>query len=261
MKVQVLSRAPATNMSVHHKTASHELTIATWNILYDPNNYFPDAKPQISRSKNISQKLKDLNPQPSLFGLLEVEDSSEFGNIGDLITREVNNSSGYWVQHSRSWEMMGFFGDAFEAADTYEIADGRKILISQIDSIAIALIHFTYGIRGEDLRFYQMNQVLNILDRFQRVVLMGDFNSASWQKSRRLAKRCNYKSVFETLGRKRSATVVTQPYRKQLPLRYRIGSVMGFAPDDIYVKNVEVKDAGIFEGDSDHRGVWATIKI
>ncbi len=38
-----------------------------------------------------------------------------------------------------------------------------------------------------------------------------------------------------------------------------MASKRGFCPDDIYVRGVEVSDAGIFEGESDHRGVWAKI--
>ncbi len=88
---------------------------------------------------------------------------------------------------------------------------------------------------------------------------MGDFNSASWQRSRKVIEGADFTSVFQIVGERRPATVMTEKYRQRLSLGYKLATKYGFSPDDIYVKGVDVTDAGVFEGDSDHRGVWAQI--
>jgi hypothetical protein len=239
-----------------------EFTVACWNILYDSANYFK-VPSQSQRLSSIVQTLKKLEPRPDIFGLLEVEHNENDGNLGERIATEVSSGSMKWVGHKgnnkQDEEMIGVFGKGVGKVETYTITNGRTLVIASTRNISVALAHLTYNPFGEQLRCSQVEDILAILGNTQKAVLMGDFNSASWQKSRRLIEKAGFVSVFKELGIKKPSTVLSEPYRKNLSLFYKAVTKWGFTPDDIYVRKVHVIKAGVFEGSSDHRGVWAQL--
>ena len=89
---------------------------------------------------------------------------------------------------------------------------------------------------------------------------MGDFNSLPWQKPRKLIEADGFQSVFSLLVSKQPPTVPTSEYRPMLKKWQRLAIGKGLSADDIYVRGLSVKDAGIFEEKSDHFGLWVTLE-
>lgn len=241
------------------ETPRDEIGVVGWNILYDNGNIW-GAAPQANRLQSIVDTLSGLAVPLDVVGLVEVEDSEEFGHSGHQVARALSGMDGYWVANNRHSEYIGLFGAVTEPA-VRDIYDGRRMMITNAYGITFALLHTTFDPRGDIIRCRQVEQALSALEDQDRVVLLGDFNSLPVQKSRRLIHNAGFVSVFSALGRKRPSTVITEKYRKFLNPLQKLVTTWGMAPDDIYVRGVEVSAAGVFEGDSDHRGLWAMVRI
>jgi len=116
--------------------------------------------------------------------------------------------------------------------------------------------------RGAEKRRDQIGALLERMEAEKRGVIMGDPNCLWWQEPRQMIEDRGYISVFKHLQRYRPRTVPTKAYRHMLNRKERLAVAVtrGFAVDDIYVKNVDVVDADVFVGESDHAGVWATLQ-
>lgn len=236
----------------------NEIGVTVWNILYDHGDFF-GVGPQIKRTGSHVRTLRELPVPLDIVGLVEVEHSTEDGHLGEYIAEHTVGGEGIWAEHSRPNEHIGLFGRSITQAKVHGLDGNRKMIVSNVSGIDVALVHLTFGLRGDKLRKRQTEQVIDVLANSDRTIIMGDFNSASWQKSRKLLEEAGFISVFSALGRRRPPTIVAPGYRKNLPLRYQIATRPGFSPDDIYVRGVNVLGAGVFDGDSDHRGVWARL--
>lgn len=214
---------------------------------------------QSLRVDGIISSLKSLDLNTAVIGLVEVENNKSLGNIGNKIAQQVAGIDGHWLEYDREAKMMGFFGSNIKNVQSYDISGNSKVFISEVGAVKVALTHLTYGPISEQVRYRQLEIIIDILNDSDKAVLMGDFNSASWQRSRKLLKKGGFVSVFEHMKRRHPSTVLTESYRHKLRLHYRIATKWGFSPDDIYVRNISVVDADVFEGDSDHRGVWASL--
>lgn len=238
---------------------SGELTVFSWNVLlyHLPTN---EVKPQAERILACARSLLSLGKQMDIVALYEAEISDTHGNMGEKIAVLTGNESGFWEQHSRPNEQIGMFGKSVDSVEFVKLDDDKTAVISKVGPISIAGVHLTFDLRGSDRRSKQVQVVLDKLAHTDKAIIMGDFNSLPWQKPRKLIEANGFQSAFTTLGLKRPATVPTKEFRPLLKKWERLTIGKGLAVDDIYCKGLHVKDAGTFEGPSDHRGLWATFK-
>lgn len=236
------------------------LSVATWNILYDKQGFF-NTEPQAARQDSITQTLGSVGVKLDITGLLEVENNQESGHHGQNIARVLTATNGSWTTNIGAGEDIGLFGKEVGTISVFDLAGGRTMVVTHVGEIAVGLVHFTFDMTSDRLRRVQAKQALAHMEQYNEAILMGDFNSASWQRSRKIIETSGFQSVFQALGRRRPPTILTEKYRQRLSMKYRIATKYGFSPDDIYIKDLEVLDAGVFEGDSDHRGIWASLKV
>lgn len=238
-----------------------EIGVATWNILYDDG--FFGAESQTNRLQNFLDTLSGLPVNLDVVGLQEVEAESDTGHIGKRLAQSLTASDGYWVPHSRPGESIGLLGSLVESelCEVHDNEAGRKFIKLKAGGIDFNVVHLAFALNGDKLRQLQAGNIIDTIKLGSKAVVMGDFNSLSRQRSRRIIENAGFVSVFEAMGKPRPATVLTEKYRKYLPFKFRMATKYGLMPDDMYVRGVEVLDAGVFEGDSDHRGIWARLAV
>lgn len=235
-----------------------ELGLVAWNILHDVEGFYPDAPTQYDRRLSIAQSIKDIGISLDVVGLLEVQDDLARGNIGTSIAEELGFEGSKWHELNHA-EHMGLFGNSVADTACLSVPSKNQFVMTKVDDITIVLAHLVYGIASETTRLRQIKDITDLLQDEEKVVVMADLNSMSWQRSRRELSHRGYESVFDATGNQRQPTVITPRYRNFLRLKHRALGLFPACPDDIYVKGVRVADCGVFEGDSDHRGVWATV--
>ena len=232
-------------------------TIGLWNILYDTTDIYKAAA-QSARLDNIAKTLQQMPVKPDLFGLIEVEHSDTRGHHGQWLADTVAGDQGYWLPNNRDGEHIGVFGSMAAQLEPIDIGDGRTAGLLRCGDVTICLVHLTFSLRGETIRSKQLARVAEAIGDGGPAIIFGDFNSAPMQRSRRLLRTHGFRSVFH--GSPDSNTVISEAYRKRLALPYRLITKVGIRADDIYVRGLNVIDSGIFVGDSDHHGVWATVE-
>lgn len=230
-----------------------EFTVAFWNILFDINS--PSlVKSQSERLPEITDALRGL-PEDTIIGLAEVE-----GGNGQEIARQLQSRTRYFVAYDRPNDYIGVVSRLQLHPGLVDIDDKCRAVIAEYNGITIVVIHLTLAVFGESLRQKQVKTLLEKLNMSRPIVMMGDFNSMAWQKSRKLIKKAGFRSAFKRSIIKRMPTAPTPRYRHILPEPLKTLTRGGLSLDDIYVKDLEVLESGTFTGESDHRGVWARIR-
>lgn len=243
--------------------SSRGVTVAYLNALLGTTAEYPRYTPQIERYKHIAQKLIEIDRELGVVSLSEVELHNGDVHIGDNIAKLTGHGSGMWRPHAR-WdtEHIGMFGAQVDRVEFMDIGEGRYAAMTTLSSgIIVVGVHLKHGLNTSGARRDQLQKILDAIGS-KPAVLMGDWNEIEMiGKARRLLKRSGFRSVFHVLGRQRPPTVPAAEYVSQLnSLHHLVVKVTGgFNIDDIYVRDVAVLDAGVFDTKSDHRGVWATI--
>lgn len=235
-----------------------ELTVASWNILLD-GNY-----PQEARIEDIIGTLKEVNRTHALgaLGIMEAQ-GTPLGHSGKMIAQSLFGNDGDWKLHSRKGhkEHIGMAGPAVDGVEFFDIGYSKCAAIVQVEDITVATVHLRKKQGSEQNQ--QAEALLERLADEPRVVIMGDFNGERLQAPRRMIGRQGYTSAFKEAGVRRQRTVPTKEFIGMPSRLERLGMFVirgGVNVDDIYVKGVQVKGAGYFEGRSDHLGLWATVE-
>lgn len=244
--------------------AAKTFTVVFWNILLDTREDTLVPR-QVERHEKIAKRLLELGKSLDVVCLCEIENSKNHGHMGERIAALTGNTPGKWTHHPspKDHEQIGMFGKKVTTID-FELLGNKNGVITHVGATAVAGIHLTYRVTSTTHQRREITVMLDKLSSEKNAVIMGDFNSLSWQAPRRLVESYGYTSVFEILGQEQPATSPIPEYR-QMTLTALQRAVMqlgdGFSADDIYVKGaIKVKDAGIFKGESDHCAVWATLE-
>lgn len=235
------------------------INLAFWNILFDKENHY-HVPEQRSRTPDLAKILRSLPVKADVYGLAEVQRCRDVNN-GDVIAGLLHENKGNWVKNNtnvRDDELVGIFGRKAGAVRAIDMGNGRVAAKFEVSGVTFVLVHLTFAILGKKKRLRQIESVLKSIDVLAPAVIFGDFNNTSFSDSRTLLKKQGFESVF--YGKPRVSTVLSHKYYNRAPLKLRVATVFGFRPDDIYVRGVSVNDCGVFEGESDHRGVWASIE-
>ena len=245
--------------------STDEINIAFWNIMYDPYHDGKVAR-QHERLPEIAEKLSSLNRTFDIVGLTEVEGRSE-GNPqhnGEEIARYLGYSAGCWQKHAASGQggyELGAFGDEVKDASFFYLGYGKKALLTTAKGIPTAITHFKYQLCGQE-RTWQANGLVCKMGHQDQGIIMLDRNALHWQRPSKVLKRLGYESVFDLQPHpKRPRTVHIVPeYRQLLPRWQQVAVSKGLWIDDILVKGLDVLDAGVITGPSDHGMVYATLR-
>lgn len=232
----------------------NELTVCFWNILFDV--YQPSlVKSQSDRLPDIIKELRRF-PKNSIIGLAEVE-----GDNGQLIAEGLDSQTEYFVEYDRPNDYIGVVSQLKLSPRFIQIDEKCRVVVAKHGEVTIVIVHMTLAILGEALRKQQIRTLLSNLDTAGPMVIMGDFNSMAWQRSRKLLVKAGFRSALGRSIVKRLPTVPARKYRHMYPQPYKALGRYGFTLDDIYVREVQVSESGIFEGESDHLGVWAKLHL
>lgn len=239
------------------------LTVVSWNILLDKTRTKQGLiKPQSERLVSQIDTLVGLPVPLDVVTIQEVEKTHETHH-GEQMSRALGYTAGHWAEHNttkRRGEHIGMFGRFVDDVDFVSVGHDKLAVLTCVSGIAIAGIHHRNERVGPK-RTHQMAALLEYMEPYDRAIIAGDTNALSFEKSRRMVGRAGYRSAFRLAGQVRPATFPTPAYRD---IMYgRTGSSLfrrAVSIDDIYLKGLGVHDAGVFVGDSDHYGLWATIK-
>lgn len=245
--------------------AKQTFTVIFWNILLDAREKTRVPR-QIDRHEQIAKALIGLDKDLDVVCLCEIENSKNHGHLGERIARLTGNDSGKWTHHQspKDHEQIGMFGQKVNDVKFLPLSH-KSGVTTNIGPVTVAGVHLTYRLATTHRQKHEVNLMLDELAGKKHAVIMGDFNSLPWQSPRKLVESYGYTSVFQLLGQKQPITSPIHEYRPLTLNRLQRAALRlgpGFAADDIYVKgDIAVKDAGIFKGESDHCGVWATLEI
>jgi endonuclease/exonuclease/phosphatase family metal-dependent hydrolase len=162
-------------------------------------------------------------------------------------------------KHER--EFIGLFGTQVGFAEVVDLPSDKRAVVTRVGGVAIAMNHFRNQHIGTD-REHQARAIVDYLKHDDQAVIMGDFNAVPHEKARRIIRKAGFVSVFKAMRQGLPNTFPTDPYwdifvTKPPQPRYCRGPV---SLDDIYVRGAHVEAAGMFEGNSDHAGLWARIR-
>jgi hypothetical protein len=240
-----------------------ELTVAAWNILLDKRY------PQQERVESMISSLRQLDEQRRIgaLGLLEVQ-RSEQSDTGEMIGRALFDNSGIWKPHSRKRlnEHIGFVGPQIEDVEFIDLKHGKQAALTHLGGVAVVAVHLRRQPQHIPPTPEQVNQTRVLLERLEdedEAVVMGDFNCLWFQRPRRMLEAQGFKSAFSELGLRRPKTLPMPGFDGVLTPKRRAALRMvggGINLDDIYVKNLHVRDVGTGKGKSDHAYVWATVE-
>jgi len=238
---------------VHDLSRPTSRRLAVWNILLDLR--YPQAK----RLESLAETLQEAG-EFDMVGILE----AQYQN-GQHLARQLSGTEGVWYEHSRikRSERIGVFGPDIHQIEPVELGYTKVAVVAKLGEVAVATVH----LRRQPTRFpptpEQIEQITALLDYLsseERAVIMGDFNSLWFQKTRRLIEAAGYESAFHKIGKRREGTMPANgnfsemySWREKLMLALAGGAIN---LDDIYTKGVNVLGAGYFDGLSDHKGVW-----
>lgn len=246
-------------MSEH---ASDLLNIVSWNILLDKKR---TAKGIITaQSARLDSQIETLSMIDEEIGgidiamLQEVEKTKEQHN-GEVIARALGYHAGYWFNHNtsrRKGEYIGMFGEQVEQAEEFDLGHDKLGVITMIGGVAVVGVHF----RREHFGPQRADQSIALIERLEGIdhaVIVGDPNALAIEKARRQLHEVGFESAFHLLGRRNPKTHPTPSYRKifYAPI-HRPFLPRGTSTDFVYVRGMDVEDAGRFMGDSDHYGLW-----
>lgn len=232
------------------------ITISFWNILFDVFRPEKIASQQ-ERMPSILQTIAAL-PKSDIYGFTEIEGTDHV----ELLAQSVGAAGYHGMRAGRENCYIGAFAADDAAFDVIQIDENRYAIVAEVKDVRIVVLHLSFSISGETVRKLQLEQLLDWLGTDGKpVVLVGDFNSMSWQRSRRYLRRQGYSSVLKHYNDgKRVVTSPVDEFRMKWTQPYRTYGKIGFDADDIYVKGLTCVDSGTLTGSSDHKAIWATLK-
>lgn len=232
-----------------------ELTVCFWNILFD--DFQPSSvESQTDRLPEILNTLRQL-PDDAIIGLSEVEGVKN----GELLANQLGNQTGFFIEHDRPNDHIGVTSKQILNPQAIQIDDTCRAIAVEVSEITVVAVHMTWTFFNERMRRRQITSLLSQLDDSSPMVIMGDFNSMSWQSSRKLIEKAGFRSVLGRSLRRRLPTVPTREFLHMYPQPYRTLGRIGLTVDDVYIRGLDLLDSGVFKGQSDHLGVWATVKL
>lgn len=236
----------------------NQFNVYAWNILFD-KKHGDQVPSQAKRLASLAQTLIELEKPLDIVAIIEAEETVEQHN-GEMLAKLTGHSIGQWEHHGRERELTGMFGAIVGDVEFLELGHGKTAAITYFLDIAIAAIHLQR--RGAEKRCNEIGTLLEYMEGKERAVIMGDMNCLRRQKPRKMIEDQDYESVFRRPHRHRPRTVPTKAYRNILTPKERLAVAVsgGLFVDDIYVKGLEVVDADIFVGKTDHAGVRATLQ-
>ena len=237
--------------------APGRFNVVTWNILLDKTRTRNGiVVPQGDRVASQAKTLMELGLDLDVVMLQEVE-----GDNGDQIASLTGNRPGIWQQHSRKNEHIGTFGQKVTNAEFYDIGYSKKAVVTHLGELAIFGLHFRARPKHYFDRREQSRLLCEVVDQEDEVAIVGDFNGPWFEGARRMLARRGFRSAFAEAGHGERMIYPTEPYRDIMltPRQQRVLG-RGVSIDDILVRGINVADAGVFVGDSDHPGGWAALE-
>ena len=234
-----------------------EITIAAFNMLLDKRF------PQENRLPGQLQVLEQLHREQSLdvLGLLEVG-----GTNGELVSNSLFGNPGFWTPHSRSKlkEHIGVAGHAVQQSAEVDLGHKKSAVIAYTEDVAVAFVHLKRMHKHfpeQPEQSEQMAALLDVISGEPRAAIAGDFNCLHFQKPRRMLYEAGFRSAFKLAGVARPTFPLPGYDIFTTPTKARLAKLVGgISLDDIYVRGVEVLDAGSLEAHSDHPIVRARIR-
>ena len=240
-------------------TSPDMFTVAAWNILLDKTRTRQGIiRPQHARIDSLTATLVESGVAPDVVTIMEAENAK--GHGGERIARALGFEAGFWYEHNRKNEHIGMFGDRVNATEPIELGYSKLAVMTMVGEVAVVGLHLKCEHWGPK-RAEQLEQVLAYIDGHESAVVMGDLNALPLEKAPRMLRKDGFESVYKQLGQKRPTTWPAPAYREIMltPWQRRLLR-RGVSCDDIYIRNLTAVDAGSFMGDSDHAGLWATVR-
>jgi len=235
-------------------SSKHTFTVCFWNILFDA--FQPSkALSQEQRLPAMISKLHEL-PNSTIYGCAEIEREN-----GMRVARALSLSNYFQVHNERPNDYLGVMLEQAADFQTLDLGKRSVAIIIKRPDIRVIVVHLSFRFLGEHLHRKQIKKLLKYIGHKKPVIIMGDFNSASWFKSRKLLKHAGFCSVFDAIGQKHPRTAPVKQYCHIYPWPFNKLRGIGFASDDIYIRGCVAEACGSFEGESDHAAVWAKIVV
>ncbi|MEO5499175.1 MAG: hypothetical protein ABIR46_01600 [Candidatus Saccharimonadales bacterium] len=238
-------------------------TVATFNILMDKTRTEAGIiVPQAKRLPSIVEVFSSSGIDMDVVAIQEAEQTFEASN-GDNLARSLGFAASYWVEHNqlkRRDEYIGMFGNKVENPTFFDIGFYKQAVMTMVGETAVVGFHTKRQLWGTE-RELQTSVVLDRLREFDQSVLLVDTNALWFEKSRRMLKRAGFRSAFHERHYMRPSTFPTEQYRDIMlgPWQQRL-LPNGLSIDDIYVRGMDVENVGVLHADTDHLGLWATVK-
>src|SRR4030095_15742919 len=250
--------------------------VASWNILIDRKPYTPTL-PQHQRCDSLGDTLQAVGVPFDFLGLYEVEGTAE-QNCGRHIANTLGLKHSRLAHHGRDEE--GIMLSSRRPLKNVRVVTldpehgRRQAIIAEQGPLAVVSTHLIahlVALKGNRLAAYttahkwrikEVTTLLGQLTNYETVILMGDFNCLPSHKPRKLLEANGFTSILSKLSlERRSSTFPTEAYRdiSVRPWQNRL-IPKGISIDDIYIKNLSFVTGDLFEGNSDHQGIWATLE-
>lgn len=237
-----------------------EITIAFWNLFIGESiaTRAIDADSQRPRITELTNTINTVKPDVVFVAELH-KDNVEF------FLNSLNNPHDYSKSQTyvdESYKMTMLMSSKTPLVNT-EIIDfdhhNRKSILTETSGVQVVGTHLSHQLLKADVRIQQVESILENIDSNKPSVIVGDFNCFPNHRPRKRITRRGYSSVAQYLGNPK--TFPMGDYRKDLRWWERLTTdIIPFELDDIYVKGLEIIEAGVMDGPSDHRGLWARLR-
>lgn len=188
---------------------SKELTVIQWNVLSNKLDDCFDVSIDDSKWENRCVRIKNTieQYQPVILGMEELTDDM----LQDL-NFTSNMKVACYKKKSDSPEEHGcallYNSDILQLSDViaYQYTNSSQVAICarfnvELRSFFVALTHLKHGYENEDIRFQQMQEFLQLIDKFRMKdeagIVMGDFNTTPRTYTIELLQKSGYFSIFE----------------------------------------------------------------
>ena len=233
-----------------------QFNVVSWNVLYDKGREESGiVSPQRDRVASQAKALMELGIDLDVVMLHEV-----WGDNGNQIAALTGNEPGIWQHHNRKNEHIGTFGRRVEAADFHDIGHKKKAVVTYVGGLAVFGLHLVARPKRYFDRVEQSVALCELVDKENEAIIAADFNGPWFEAARRMLARRGFRSAFAEADTRERMIYPTEKYRDIMltPWQQRLlGNRTSI--DDILVRGLDVADAGVFVGDSDHMGGWVTI--
>ncbi len=236
---------------------NEQITISSWNLLTTYDGNAANTTHQTERIPAIVSSLQAI--QPDVSGVYEVMNENTESLARDLQHLYSTTTPYCDSKYDMAIQLTSKIEPSVTAVIDYPM-DQRKAIAATIAGIMVIATHLSFSIPRFDWRVKQVRQLLEASKDEDRAVIMADFNCMPWQKPRKMLEAAGFTSVAKNMQPANPVTFPSPLYKPKLSFLHRLVSHRGLSIDDIYVKGLEIVDSGLIEGDSDHFGVWATVK-